>query len=326
MATVSPPTPVYIFRGHEAGVNDLVFFNDDQYFVSGDAKGIVQIWKMRTRRAILQWQAHEESCLSVHVYENDKLITQGRDNTIHVWQLLLDNSTPDKHHLYTLIYDSLTFCRLSLAFNDRQDAIIAIPAQADHSAIDIYNLSKRKWVFRDVGKRPIEEGTKSRGICMAIKLFEAGRRVVAAYESGEVTTWALDEEKDLFELVWSVQEQHEPVLDLALDPLQTFAISTSAENAIIKYDLVTGQTKKTTIKKPGLSAVTIRQDGKIFATAGYDGRIRVFSAKSLKPLAILSYHRDSVYSVSFASRLAEGEDHWLMAGSKESRISLWSIY
>lgn len=45
---------------------------------------------------------------------------------------------------------------------------------------------------------------------MAIKFFEAGKRVVAAYESGEVTTWALDEQNDHFELIWSVKEHHEP--------------------------------------------------------------------------------------------------------------------
>lgn len=82
-------------------------------------------------------------------------------------------------------------------------------------------------------------------------------------------------------------------------------------------------------------------------------RIRIFS-KALKPLAILSYHRDSIYSLAF-SRIFEQEfinqqeksddknenvglsdkivkfggettKHYLVGGSKDHRISLWEIY
>lgn len=50
-------------------------------------------------------------------------------------------------------------------------------------------------------------------------------------------------------------------------------------------------------------------------------RIRVFSMKSMKPLAILSYHRDSVYSLDFSK-----SDNLLVASSQDNRISLWNIY
>jgi WD40 repeat protein len=53
-------------------------------------------------------------------------------------------------------------------------------------------------------------------------------------------------------------------------------------------------------------------------------RIRVFSAKTLKPLAVLSFHRESVYSVAFCSLPAE--KHYLVGASKDQRISLWTLY
>lgn len=55
-------------------------------------------------------------------------------------------------------------------------------------------------------------------------------------------------------------------------------------------------------------------------------RIRVFSFKSLKPLAVLSYHRESIYSIGFAENVDDNVDHWLIGASKDTRISMWSLY
>ena len=135
----------------------------------------------------------------------------------------------------------------------------------------------------------------------------------------------------------------------------------------------------------------MRNDGKIFATAGWDGRVRVYSAKSMKALAVLKWHKQGCYCTAFANTdyqpideststranppenaigLADiGQDtntteqqqpastdlilasasttttitsstatisrqralkaqttHWLAAGAKDGKISLWDIY
>lgn len=63
------------------------------------------------------------------------------------------------------------------------------------------------------------------------------------------------------------------MLDLSIDHMKSFLISSSADNQICKYSLTTGDIiKKITIKKSGLVALKIRPDNKIFATGGYDGR------------------------------------------------------
>jgi WD40 repeat protein len=50
-------------------------------------------------------------------------------------------------------------------------------------------------------------------------------------------------------------------------------------------------------------------------------RIRIFSYKTMKPLAVLSYHRDSVTSIDFGKE----NKSWLIAAS-DINISLWNIY
>lgn len=122
-------------------------------------------------------------------------------------------------------------------------------------------------------------------------------------------------------------------------------------------------------KHSGQQSLHIRSDGRIFATAGWDSQVRVYSCKTLKELAVLSWHKVGCYAVAFAvvdvptnttpSAAAVGvaEDgkgkhssavlaarkqgglsvkerrmhqargaHWIAAGAKDGRVSLWDIY
>ncbi|KAI9246739.1 WD40-repeat-containing domain protein [Phascolomyces articulosus] len=345
---MSAPTPAYIFRKHKASVNAITFFSNDKYIASCDANGIVCIWKMKTRRTILEWKAHDNDCLQVHIYGKNRLVSQGRDHKVNLWQLILDEEEEDKVPEYILIqsidYYSLSFCRLSIC-QTKDDTYLCLPLRGDTSLVDIYSIEQQKWIIQRIGlkeERDQKEKT-DHGLCMAVKLFCLNEAfyVLTGYEDGSVALWHVSYLNEKSNLVWLVKEHTAPVLDVVMDrSTLEFAISTGADNQIVKYALTSTShpaqqheedyssivMKKTSIKKSGLAAIDIRIDGKIFATAGHDGRIRVFSCKSLQPLAILSYHRDSVYSVAFASVLQDTKDHWLIGGSKDSRISLWSIY
>lgn len=80
-----------------------------------------------------------------------------------------------------------------------------------------------------------------------------------------------------------------------------------------------------TLVNPGASQLCIRGDGKLLASAGWDHRVRVFGWKKLRPLAVLQYHSDMVQSVAFSDH-QDPRQRLLAAGSKDQRISLWSIY
>lgn len=72
--------------------------------------------------------------------------------------------------------------------------------------------------------------------------------------------------------------------------------------------------------KPGVACCKFRNDGRIFATGGWDRRIRVFS-RSGKSLAILKGHSDSVTCLDWNPWI----HHMLATGSADSRISLWDV-
>ena len=78
-----------------------------------------------------------------------------------------------------------------------------------------------------------------------------------------------------------------------------------------------------TLPQPGVSSVRIRDDERIFATAGWDRRVRIFDFRKLRPLAVLRFHTDNVHAVAFGPVAPAG---LLASGAKDSRVALWSMY
>ncbi|CAG8475234.1 24470_t:CDS:2 [Cetraspora pellucida] len=406
----TPPSPVYIFRGHVEQINSLEFIENNRYLISGDAGGNVIIWDMISRRSKIQFKAHNDGILSIVKFK-DKLISHGRDNTLHVWafgqlsnakdESIKEESIKSEISLTDMNFgkDSVLIQVFYVEINDKRDELfIAVPSAKGSSGIDIWNLTNQKLIVSSIG---LDQNRKT-GYCMAIKIFPNNNfqniqsvtknyLILAAYENGSVSLWSItinindsvsNEDNVVVEKLWDRKEHGESVLSIDLSPNKQFAMSTSGDNKIVKYNFDEGFREEpliqsTTVKYAGVAEVKIRSDGKIFATAGWDTmcviavifyktiynelwvsnfqliiqnflrkRIRVFSSKSLKPLAILSYHRESVYALAFSCILPLDEQdhdksieeekdlgseeriekHYLVGGGKDQRISLWEIY
>ena len=73
----------------------------------------------------------------------------------------------------------------------------------------------------------------------------------------------------------------------------------------------------------GLSDVCIRTDEKLFATAGWDHRVRIFTLQGKpKPMAVLDYHSDTVNCLDYSSF----DPSLLASASSDSRVAVWSLY
>lgn len=119
-------------------------------------------------------------------------------------------------------------------------------------------------------------------------------------------------------------------------------------------------------KHSGQQGVRIRSDGRLFATAGWDSKTRVYSTKSMREVAVLKWHAVGCFSVAFADitldesshdvdtntkstdddpastttvvprllkmtvkerRVKRATDaHWLATGSKDGKVSLWDVF
>ncbi|KAI8365504.1 WD40-repeat-containing domain protein [Choanephora cucurbitarum] len=318
-----PPPPEYIFREHKSTINYVHMFEQDQYFASCDSDGWIVIWRLKTRRPIHKWKAHEDSCLKVLTIGVDRIISQGRDNMIHVWKFSVENSQAPEL-TSSVVYNALGFCKFSCYQQTQGSTLLCFPSKDDINMFDIYDLTYQHYVLQNIGADGrTDNGLLRHGACMAVQLFGSLDTlfVVAGYESGGIVLWQI--EQDQAKCVWHKKEHKEPVLDLAVDVSKTFILSSSADNQVYKYSVQTGDIiNKITIKKSGMVALRIRSDNKVFALGGYDGKIRLFSVKTMKPLAILSYHKNTTYGLDFGTV----NYHWLISASQDHRIGLWNIF
>lgn len=236
---------------------------------------------------------------------------------------------------------------------------------------------------------------------MSLALFHRNGRLtlISAFEDGLVAVAQLGHHQG-WTTTCTVRAHSQPVLSLDVAPDRSHFFTSGADAIIAKHpvptthehehdervdsggpvehvprpiDVITQPAKVANTKHAGQQSVRVRSDGRIFATAGWDSNVRVYSAKSLKELAVLQWHRVGCYAICFASIEPDqggpqartdapdlvGDDgsgvlrgaaaagmhshradagvrerrlntaknaHWVAAGGKDGKISLWDIY
>ncbi|KIO34044.1 hypothetical protein M407DRAFT_13649 [Tulasnella calospora MUT 4182] len=355
---------------------------------TGDADGLVVITSTRTFRALASWKAHDKGLLGVQEWE-DSVITHGRDNKLHVWERVVapisvadmagpELSTTGPPLRYSLDVNALNFCRFSLLPETRDGgesyALVAVPNLVDSALVDIWRIPEKQRLHAAIGTSagpkiadPWVSG-EGPGSVMFLRLFTVPHpshssvsqlRLLTAYENGGLCLWVRTEvEKETsvegrgWEALWQMKVHADAIFALDISPSKAFAITASADNLLIRYDLqdngesAEGQT--TTLvhrtKHPGNGTLVISPDGRVCAVGGWDGKIRLYSTKSFKPLGSLDYHKGVLQSVAFAhpdapSPPPNGDDdddelgpeekekrsRWLVSAGVDKRVAIWEL-
>lgn len=206
---------------------------------------------------------------------------------------------------------------------------------------------------------------------MALKILEETNLIVlASYESGHTCVHQYSAADNTWHVVYKSRPHTQPVLSLDSATALGCYYTSSADSIIARHpikllaDAASSDSPMQIVntKHSGQQSLRVRSDNRIFATAGWDGRVRVYSTKAMKELAVLKWHKDGCYAVAFAEVFADhlpeikdpdqaitnkSQDaayidsfktvqdirlvkvrmtHWLAAGSKDGKVSLWDIY
>ncbi|KAL6299266.1 WD-40 repeat-containing protein [Sparassis latifolia] len=283
---------------------------------------------------------------------------------------------------YSMDVNALNYCRFSLRplstdADGESKALLALPNLVESSLADVWTLPSQQRLHAAVGKSslpvsPDGRGQNSTGIIMSMHLFEVAHpsisdrtqlRLLCAYENGSVAMWEYirtDKETSIegigWERVWEVKLHVETVMGMTVSKDNTLALTVSADHLIGRYDLQNADMPEMMqsacvihrTKNPGNSSIAIRDDGRVCAVGGWDGKVRLFSTKSMKPLGTLDYHKKSCTAVAFARQeprqgevplLGVDEDNedemsgeekaertrWLAAGGQDNRVSIWGL-
>ncbi|KAM5193721.1 guanine nucleotide-binding protein subunit beta-like protein 1 isoform 1-T2 [Mantella aurantiaca] len=321
--SLPPPDPKFDLRGIDAEVSSLHFNCRVEkpcppLLFSGSSNGLIHVWNVNTRRIETVLNGHDGNNIYwiQTLHNKDSLMSQGRDLQIHTWNLAEGrNNVTD-----SIAIESIGFCKCSLLNNEH--VLLAMPG-AESSQVQVMDLSSKKILGC------LNPTSSKWGMVMCIKLWqpESGSSplLIAGYEDGSVVLWNVLEQK----IMSRVMCHKDPVMSLDFDCTNAKGVSGSSDKILSVWTLDKQQNLKTStaqeIINPGISDVAVREDKKILATAGWDGRIRIFGWKKMKPLAVLQYHSASVHCVAFSDHIIP-EERLLAAGSKDYRISIWSIY
>lgn len=304
----------------------------------------------------------------------------------------------------------------------RNPLLLAVPNALNSGAVDIFHLPSE----RRVSTIPADSSVQT-GMVMAVHIFFTAQGddlyVVSGYEDGQVMVHVRRGpglESWTWEKLYASRPHSQPVLSLDIPPgkeRKDYFITSSADALIVKHPIphITSSSAKgkakakegeegeeekvqnaplkvLNTKHAGQQGLRVRSDNKIFATAGWDARVRVYSCKTMKELAVLKWHKEGCYAMAFAEILdsggggsdvegdqdqdqdhtsptaaaaatasstsPDGKDqdqeeenrldlvpaagslkaiqqqrsqkaqrtHWLAAGSKDGKVSLWDIY
>ncbi|KAG4435509.1 hypothetical protein IFR05_009008 [Cadophora sp. M221] len=366
-----PAQPAYILRGHGSQIHSTTFIRSNSRLVTGDADGWIVLWSLATKRPVAVWKAHEGAILGASAWGPEKIITHGKDNKLVAWKLSEEDESsmsvvlpvdapPEPRRepwlLHVLHVNTMNFCSFAqcpLQSSD-EELLIAVPNTLSSESVDIFHLPSSKRIHT-VSSPPSFKG----GMVMAVSLFyhpqTAHLTVIAAYESGHTSISQLA--NSTWSPLYTAQAHTQPILSLDVSPARDFYFTSSADAIIAKHPIpiaaenvimaIESMPLKTLQSKhAGQQSLQIRNDGKVFATAGWDSRVRVYGAKGMKELAVLKWHKNSVFSISFTNvddtENGEGNElvgtvkearllkartaHWLAAGSKDGKVSLWDIY
>lgn len=252
--------------------------------------------------------------------------------------------------------------------------LIAAPNGLDSGGIDIFQLPSEHRISQ-IGSAKDSKA----GMVMALNLSYVANTdrflLVAGFEDGSVDVYEMVKgSKPSATWTWTrvltSRPHSQPTLSVDVTPDHVAFVTSSADAIVAKFLMPAVTDTEFSIVKPsdpeklhntkhaGQQDLKIRSDGKIFGTAGWDGRIRVYSVKTLKELAVLRWHKEGCYSVAFAEvfggdpsigqtgdrndqsmaktsamdKMKQERDkkvhntHWLVGGSKDGKISLWDIY
>ncbi|XP_077317801.1 guanine nucleotide-binding protein subunit beta-like protein 1 isoform X2 [Lithobates pipiens] len=289
--TLAPPDPKFDLRGIGAEVSSLHFhcrFHKPcpPLLFSGSSSGLVHVWNVSTRRTETVLNGHDgKSVYWIHTL-NSKDCLMSQGRDLQIHTWNLAEGRNEVTD--SIAVDSVGFCKCSLLNNE--NCLLAMPGKESSQPKS--------------GSSPL---------------------LIVGYEDGSVVLWHVLEQK----LMSRIMCHKEPVMSLDFDCMNAKGVSGSSEKILSVWTLDEQQNLKTCkaqeIINPGIADVTLRQDRKILATAGWDSRVRIFGWKKMKPLAVLQYHSASVHCVAFSDHIIP-EDRLLAAGSKDHRISIWTIY
>ncbi|KAF5284634.1 hypothetical protein FQR65_LT13465 [Abscondita terminalis] len=307
-----PPDPLFCLKSDMGHIHNICFISNDSFtthLLAATEEGYVYLWNLKTNR-VESKQKLGTSIQAIH-YINPDLITQEKTGLIQLW-------TVDEKSNYIMrkqFESNGGYCR-SIIVND----ILLFP----HDNSTIVGITVNAFIQTLTLKPDLDK----LGYVMCLEKVEIADNlyIAAGYETGDVILWNFltTTQRSRFKL-------KEYITSISFDSVIGRGVCGNSSNTLQFFTIDKNHEIKlkceVSVTNEGCNVVRLRQDRKILACAGWDGRLRLFSWKSLRILVVLNQHRKGITDVKFSPEVVEEWNSKIMAAaSADGSISLWSLY
>jgi WD40 repeat protein len=186
-----------------------------------------------------------------------------------------------------------------------------------NSVVDCIDLKD----FKKIASLEPASKTEKYGMLMRIQLLNDNLLLIS-YENGDLALFDINNFKELSRL--SIFKGN-PLLSFDYSIDKNIGVAGCSELDLQQFTINERCLKllneSISLKNPGLNYIKIRSsDGKIFAVAGWDSRVRLYSLKKAKLLCVLDFHNENVNCLDFS------KNNVLVCGSNDGLISFWNLY
>lgn len=314
---VLPPDPVFCFKSDMGHIHSICYsVKSDNYIshiLAATEKGIVYFWDLETNR-LQHKQEMGESIQAIHCIE-DIIITQEKSGIVKIWA-----SDTGAYEITETYECAGGFCK-SIVIKDS----LVIPQ--DKGTLDILNIRTDSKTFK-MQKHLVPE-KECFGNLMALEksIVNGKLYLLGGYETGDVVLWSFD----TGEVINSAKLQDQ-ITSLSFDPFTCRGVCGAASNIlqIFNIDKKSYEIKvkcEITLTNEGCNVLQFRHDGKLLVCGGWDGRVRLYSCRTLRALAVLTEHKSAITDVQFSPHIIKYWNSKIMAVSgADGTISLWNLY
>lgn len=249
------------------------------------------------------------------IHSDEFMVTSEKGGLVKTWQL----GNSGYEHVATLEGNHEGYCRMDMSVTKHT---IACPTGKNSIAV----CNPEGLEIMQTLKPPDDENL---GILTMLKMnyISGVDYVLAGYESGDIMTFDTRNGKVVQQRKFddcALAADYEPSLNQGYFGGQSNMVSVFG----YKKDTMEMDIKKELpITNPGVNVIRIRPDQKVFAVGGSDGRIRVYSWRSLRPLTVLTEHKQTVTDIAYSEgRVLMWKAPIMAAASADGSVSLWNIY
>ena len=276
---------------------------------------------MQSKREIGYFTSGDDVCLSIIIpeKENDCIITQNKSGKICFWKEENNNKWTMTCEIST---DFFGFCKCFL-----HDHVLYTSLK-DCSCQEI--CIKTKETIKKY-KLKSDDG-KNLGEIMALKVFSNNDNklfMLVAYEGNQLSLWSLDDLNEMSNLYLSacpmaIDFDVKTNKGICGNPTNEFIIFSIDNYNDLKLKIV----RSVKLVNEGVASVRIRPDSKLVAVGCWDGKLKLYSWKSLVLLAVLDPHVLTLQDICYIRTKTDNEKikYLMAAASKDSTVSLWDIY